>query len=141
MPEQEKHNDYDSEPVFYCAVCLSLKIKHEDAIDSDCCGECGSTNIAEATLDEWEKQYEKKYGHKYAEKTNDIRNSPYYKMPFNKLMEKVSNSPRWEAIIREIYSSVPKGVSKIDSIVLFFGKLVDDNKLDKLKELLYKWKI
>lgn len=141
MSEQEKFNDYDSEPIFYCATCLSLKIKHEEAIDSDCCGECGCTNILQSTVEEWEKLYEKKYGRKYAEKTNDVRNSPYYKMPFNKLMEKVLNSPKWEDIIKAIYSGVPKGVSKVDSVVLFFGKLVDDNKLDRLKELLYKWKI
>ena len=141
MSEQEKLNEYDAEPIFYCATCLSLKVKHEEAIDSDCCGECGSTNIAESTVEEWEKKYEKKYGHKYTEKTNDIRKSPIFQLSFSKLMAKVSDYPKWENIVREIYNCFPRGLSKSDSIVLFFDKLIKDNKLDRLREILYRMKI
>lgn len=141
MSEQEKLNDYDSEPIFYCATCLSLKIKHEDAIDYDCCCECGCTNIAESTVDEWEKKYESKYGHKYTEKSNDIRKSPIFQLSFSQLMRKVSDSAMWENIIKEVYGYLPKGLSKSDSIVLFFDKLIKDNKLDRLREILYKMKI
>ncbi len=31
MSEARGLNDYDSEPVTYCARCYSLKVKHEDA--------------------------------------------------------------------------------------------------------------
>ena len=141
MSEQNVINDYDSEPVYYCATCLSLNIKHEETIDSDCCGDCGNTTIQEATFEEWERKYQKKYGHKFAEKNDDIRNSPVFKMSFSKLMKKVADSPKWEQIIKEIYGYFPKGLSKADSIVVFFDKLIKDNKLDRLREILYKMKI
>ena len=35
MSEYQKSNNCNSEPVYYCSVCLSLNIKHEDAIGSD----------------------------------------------------------------------------------------------------------
>ena len=141
MDRHNESNNYDPEPWLYCANCLSPKIVYENAMDCDCCGDCGSTAVKESTFDQWEEKYIKRYGHKYAEKNNDIRNSPVYKMSFRKLMDKVSNSPRWKDIIKEIYKDVPRGMSKADSIILFFSKLVDDNKLDKLREILYKWKI
>ena len=138
MPEQEKINDYDSEPVVYCANCLSLKIKHNEALDMDYC-DCGCTDIKECLPEEWEVLYEKKYGHKYLEKS-DIRKSPIFQLSFSKLMHKVSDSPKWEYIIKEIYGHLPKGMSKADSIVVFFDRLVKDNKLDALRTLLYKMK-
>ena len=141
MSEQDRNNDYDSEPVVYCAKCLSLKIKHEDALDIDCCGNCGSTDIVESSIGIWEKKYEAKYGKKFTVKNNDPRNSPIFKLPINKLMTKVSDYPKWEKIIMGIYSHFPKGISKADSIVMFFDKLVKDNKLDSLRTLLYKMKI
>jgi hypothetical protein len=55
-------------------------------------------------------------------------------------MHKVSDSPKWEYIIKEIYGHLPKGMSKADSIVVFFDRLVKDNKLDALRTLLYKMK-
>lgn len=139
MSEQERLNDYDSEPVVYCANCLSLKIKHNDDLDMDYC-DCGCTDIKECLPEEWEVLYEKKYSHKYLEKS-DIRKSPIFQLSFSKLMHKVSDSPKWEFIIKEIYGYIPKGLSKADCIVVFFDKLVKDNKLDALRTLLYKMKI
>lgn len=141
MSEQGRIDDYDLEPVFYCATCLSLNIKYEEATDSDYCGKCGSTTIQVATLDNWEKMYEKKYGKKFTEKNDDIRNSPVFKMSLSKLMKKVADCPRWNDIIHEIYHHYPKGLSKADAIVLFFDKLVKDNRLNDLRSLLYQWKI
>ena len=141
MSEQDRLNDYDSEPVCYCANCLSLNVKYEEAIDSDCCGKCGCTDIREALPQEWEKLYEKKYGKKFVEKSNDIRKSPIFQLSFSRLMAKVSDSPKWESIIKGIYGHLPKGCSKADSIVIFFDKLIKDNKLDALRTLLYKMKI
>lgn len=62
------HNDYNSEPVFYCKNCLSLKVRDITNVeDSDYCDECGSTDIGKSSIEEWEKLYENKYGHKYLE--------------------------------------------------------------------------
>jgi hypothetical protein len=36
--------------------------------ESDYCDHCGSTDIAEAHISEWEKMYEEKYGVKYLNK-------------------------------------------------------------------------
>lgn len=139
MPEQESLNNYDSEPVVYCANCLSLKIKHNDDLDMDYC-DCGCTDIKECLPEQWEALYEKKYGHRYLEKS-DMRKSPIFQLSFSKLMHKVSDSPKWEFIIKEIYGHLPKGLSKADSIVVFFDKLVKDNKLDALRTLLYRMKL
>lgn len=141
MPDQDRNIDYDSEPVVYCARCLSLKIKHEEALDIDCCGDCGSTDVIESSIEVWEKRYESKYGKKYAVKSEDPRNSPIFKLSIPKLMKKVSECSKWESIIKGVYNHFPKGVSKADSIVMFFDRLVRDNKLDDLRLLLYKMKI
>jgi hypothetical protein len=141
MSDQDRLNDYDSESVVYCARCYSLKIRHDEDIDSDYCMECGCTDMVESSIEEWEKKYEKRYGHKFAEKSNDLRKSPIFKMPLSKLMRKVSDSPKWETIIMNIFGAIPKGLSKADSIVVFFDKLERERKMDKLRELLYKMKI
>lgn len=141
MSEHDKLNDYDSEPVLYCASCLSLKIKHEDQLDIDFCDDCGNTDLIESSLEDWEKKYEKKYGRKYTVKSEDPRKSPIFQLPLSKLMHKVSDCPKWETIISNIYGYFPKGLSKADSIVVFFDKLVKDNKLDALRTLLYKMKL
>lgn len=137
MSTQEKLKDYDSEPVLYCANCLSLKIRHNDVIDMDYC-DCGCTDIRECLPEEWERKYEKKYGHKYVSQPKDVKKSPIWQLSFSALMTKVSKSPKWEYIIKEIYGALPKGLSKADSIVVFFDKLIKDNKLDSLRMLLYK---
>lgn len=36
--------------------------------DSDYCDDCGSTNIEQISIKEWEKLYEQKYGYSYLEK-------------------------------------------------------------------------
>lgn len=141
MTEQITHNASDEEPVVYCAECYSLKIVHEDAIDSDCCADCGCTTVQEAPFEVWENLYEQRYGKKFAEKSNDPRKSPIFKLSFSKLIEKVSNNPKWESIIKGIYGFIPKGLNKADTIIIFFDKLVRDNKVDALRELLYKMKL
>lgn len=58
--------DYNNEPVFYCSECLSLKIREIDG--TDFCDDCGSTDIKEADIHEWEEMYAKKYGENYLNK-------------------------------------------------------------------------
>lgn len=62
----KSHNDYNSEPVFYCKHCLSLNVRHVlDTKDSEYCDNCGSTNIVECSIEEWENLYRNKFGHNY----------------------------------------------------------------------------
>lgn len=137
MSEQKK-SKYDDEPVLYCANCLSLNIKHEDAVEVDYCADCGCCDITETSIELWEKRYALKYGHKYVEATSDPKKSHIFKLPIDKLMEKVFNSSKWEFIIRSIFSKFPKGLSKTDSILVFFDKLSKTNKIDDLRMLLFK---
>jgi len=138
MSNKEKPDDYDLEPVRYCARCYSLKVKYEDAIESECCAECGSTDIQESSIEQWEQRYERRYGHKYTVKEKDPKKSFVFKLTMSELMDKVSKCPNWKDIIHGIYPHFPRGYSKADSIVLFFDTLVKQNKLGELKLLLFK---
>ena len=61
--------DYNKEPVFYCAQCLSLRIKSVPMMEGmDYCDECNSTNIEESSIEEWEARYKERYGHRFLEK-------------------------------------------------------------------------
>lgn len=61
---------YNDEPVHYCAFCLSLKIKTVagGTLGLDHCDECGGTDIQTAHISEWEKLYEQRYGVKYIDR-------------------------------------------------------------------------
>lgn len=135
MPEN-KINDYDLEPITYCAKCYSLKIKYEEAIDSDCCMECGCSDTITSNIYEWEKLYEKRYGKKYTEKGKDIKKHPIFNLSLDKLKRKVYENPSWSKIVYRMYPYFPRGYSKADSIILFFDKLIKDNRLDDLRILL-----
>lgn len=138
MDNQVNYEDYDSEPVKYCARCYSLKIKYEDALDSECCAECGSTDIQEAPIEEWEKKYERRYNRKFIQKTEDPKNTYFFKLTTKELMDKVSNSLKWREIIRGLYPHFPREYGKADSIVLFFDTLIKQNRLGELKLFLFK---
>ena len=138
MSVEERNQDYDSEPVRYCARCYSLKVKYEESVDSECCGDCGSSDILEAPIEEWEKKYERRYGHKFTQKEQDPKNTFIFKLPLDKLKAKVYESSQWREIINAIYPKFPGGYGKADSIILFFDTLVRQNKLNELKLLLYK---
>ncbi len=69
LRQQQLDNPNNDEPVFYCKHCLSLKVRNVPGMeDSDYCDDCGSTNIEQISIKEWEKLYEQKYGHSYLEK-------------------------------------------------------------------------
>ncbi len=65
---QEKYNN---EPVLYCSHCLSLRIRQLENIQLDYCDHCGSTDILERNIKEWEILYKNKYGHNYIELKNE----------------------------------------------------------------------
>ena len=139
MSEQEKINDYDSEPIVFCAKCFSPKIKHEASIDIDYCGDCGCSSTREASVYEWEKLYEKKYGHKYVVKGNDPKKNPVFKLSRTELMDRLCGLSQWKSVILSLYPKFPEGFGRVDSIVLLFDKLVKDNRLDDLRLKLMKY--
>ena len=60
--------NYNEDLVYYCRDCLSLRIGFISSLeDSEYCDKCGSTDIATASIEEWEAMYIEKYGHKYLE--------------------------------------------------------------------------
>ena len=138
MDNPVRTNDYDSDPVKYCARCYSLKVKYEDALDSECCAECGSTDIQETSIEDWEKKYERRYGHKFTQKEEDPKKTFFFKLTTKELMDRVANSLKWREIIKGIYPHFPGGYGKADSIVLFFDTLIKQNKIGELKLFLFK---
>lgn len=135
---QDKLKEYDEEPVEYCKNCYSLKIRYEEITDSDCCMECGCSDIATATIDEWERMYERRYGKKFVDRKVNIRNTPIFNLPLSKLKMKVHDHPMWRTIIKRMYPRFPGGLSRADSVILFFNKLIEDNNLDNLRLLLLR---
>lgn len=63
---EDKREEYNKEPVFYCKHCLSLKVLSVyNMEDLDYCDECGATDIGKTTIEEWQKLYKNKYGVDY----------------------------------------------------------------------------
>ena len=66
MTMEDKQNQYNEEPVFYCKSCLSLKIRDVPSMEnSEFCDECSSTDIGQCSIEEWEEMYINRYGHRY----------------------------------------------------------------------------
>lgn len=63
LNQEDSFNEYDNEPVVYCASCLSLKIRIMDG--TDFCDDCGCTEMKEDNIFNWEKEYESRYGKKF----------------------------------------------------------------------------
>ena len=135
---QEVKNDYDSEPVKFCARCYSLKVKSDDDSELEYCADCGCTDIQEAPIEEWEEKYEGRYGHKFTKKNEDPKKSFIFKLPLAKLKTRVYQNTRWRDIIKSIYPNFPGGYSRIDSVLLFFDTLIKQNRLEELRLLLLK---
>lgn len=49
--------DYNKEPVYYCASCFSLGIKILDDIKVDICLDCGNTDIKCTSYDKYNELY------------------------------------------------------------------------------------
>jgi hypothetical protein len=138
MPDND-NKSYDSEPVAYCARCYSLKIMHEDAVDADCCMECGSTEISTTSIGNWERLYEERYGHKFVGESSNPRNSIYFKMPVSELKTRVYMDGRWRSMAKRLYPGFPNGLGRADSIILLFDKLSKDGRMDDLRYMLYNY--
>ena len=58
----------DNSPVHYCDICLSLKIKTLENTIIDYCGNCGSTNINQTDILDWEEKYYHTYHREHLER-------------------------------------------------------------------------
>lgn len=139
MTDRKKLKSYDDEPVEYCLKCYSLKIRYEEAIDTDCCMDCGSTEIGVTDIDTWEHLYKNRYGHKFLQKSDDPRDSVYFRMSLAKLKTELYEDEHYYTFQRALYPHFPKGLSKSDSIILLFDKLGKDNRIDDLRYMLYDY--
>lgn len=64
--EQYAKEDYNRIPVHYCKNCLSLRIMNVLGMEEACyCDECGSTNIEEASIEDWDALYIESHGFDY----------------------------------------------------------------------------
>lgn len=64
--ESFSKEEYNKIPVHYCFNCLSLKIKNVPGLDDAAyCDDCGSTDIRETSIEEWDNLYKSKYGMSY----------------------------------------------------------------------------
>lgn len=64
-----KQLEYNNIPVKYCKHCLSLAIKGIQSTEEfDYCDTCGSVDIAECSIEEWEELYKNAHnGRRYLE--------------------------------------------------------------------------
>lgn len=61
-------DEYNEELVYYCKHCLSLRVMGVTGMeDAEYCDECGSTNIEQTSIEEWEKLYKERHGMRYLE--------------------------------------------------------------------------
>lgn len=137
MHEKHKLEDYDAEPVKYCSRCYSLKIGYEESIDSECCLDCGSSDISTTSIENWEKMYEQRYGHKFTEKSKDPRHSLFFKMSVGKLKSMLYHHPLMMKFVHELYPDFPGGLSRADTLIMLFDQLSKDNRIDDLRYMLY----
>lgn len=131
-----KHNEYDEEPVVYCAKCYSLKIRHEDNMDCDYCMDCGSTETKTASIEDWERLYEGRYGEKFVKVSNSRRDSKYFGMTVGELKKAVYDRRDFREVMERLYPGFPRGLSISESVIVLFGRLERDRRLDELKFLL-----
>lgn len=71
---QDLKVDYNEEPVFYCASCLSLAVRKDG--DIEYCDDCGVMDFKETDIEDWEKLYSDKYKGKHIEKSFNYLNNP-----------------------------------------------------------------
>lgn len=61
--------EYNDIPVHFCKHCLSLRIMSTE--DIDYCDECGSTDITEDHISNWEGLYELRYDNNFLNPKSD----------------------------------------------------------------------
>lgn len=129
---------YDLEPVRYCSRCYSLRVGYVgDAGGTDYCMDCGSTDISEARIGEWERLYKERYGHDYLERKQDPMRARIYGMAWKDLRQEFYSSPCWMEIVKAMYPKFPKYKCKEDAMLAFINRIEEDGKVDEFKERMY----
>jgi len=69
LPDKKEYSqeEINSIDVYYCADCLSLRIRSTEE-DLYFCDSCCSADIERANIQEWDKLYQARYGHSYLTK-------------------------------------------------------------------------
>lgn len=69
LPDKKEYSqeEINSIDVYYCADCLSLRIRSTEE-DLFFCDHCFCTNIERTNIKEWEKLYIERYKHSYLTK-------------------------------------------------------------------------
>lgn len=72
-----KKDDYNNVPVKYCKKCLDLKILlfssgKKISNDIEYCGNCGSTEIDECHIDNFNKKHIELYGEDYLTRNKSV---------------------------------------------------------------------
>lgn len=94
---------------------------------------CGCSEIAEASIEEWEKKYKDRYGHNYIEKNTNPEYSRIRNLSMSDLKQELYNNPDCMNIIRYMYPEFPRYLSLIDSVLLFFDKICKDGRIGELR--------
>lgn len=123
--------DYDAEPVKFCANCYSLKIGYEPLVDMEYCMDCGSSELHEANIYQWENLYATKYGHKYIRRTKSTR-SPYASLSEEEHRALLYNSSALPEIIKRLYPKFPTGLNRGEAVMLLYNSLKKDGRIDEL---------
>ena len=113
--------------LYYLIEETLKKVSQEDLKKTD------RQYVAVLSFEEWQQKYESKYGHKLAEKSDDPKSSFIFKLSLEELKNKVFNSEKCKEIIHAMYPKFPRGLSKADSVILLFDKLVKENRISDLK--------
>lgn len=58
--KSRKSDKYEDEPVFYCSKCTSLRILSIVGTNICYCDKCGSTEVVEGNIKDWEKKVEER---------------------------------------------------------------------------------
>lgn len=136
MPTKAQLDDYNSEPVKYCSKCYSLGIRYEEHIDLDFCTNCGCSDILETSIDEWERLWEGRYGKKYIEKNSNPQLAYLNTLTDKELMKVLYGTKECKGIALRLYPDFPKGLLKMDTVLILFERLRKDRRLDELKLIL-----
>ena len=127
----------EEEPWTFCPKCYSIKFRFEDSLGTDCCEDCGCTDLRTSTFEEWDKLYRNRYGRPFLEDKGLIKKSPVFLLTEEQLKTKLFKHPSCMEICKELYPSFPGGLGKEDAVLLLFSKLDIDNRLDALRMNLY----
>lgn len=129
--------DYDLEPICYCPRCYSLRIGRIGNIDgADYCMDCGCSETAEASIGEWERLYKERYGHKLVERVRSPQEARIEGMSSSELREELCGRDDWRVIAESLYPGFPRGLPKVDSILVLFDKVTRDGREKEVKKLL-----